>query len=318
MGKSLPSKSLQTLLSQIIDYAGLYPPASLSLNDAIRNFVLYQKNPDAWMLSRFVIPAARLPELSKMPGHEFLPDAHLSFSIIGRGGKGLVEFIDNLQLDIADILSFRESHGNAVSLDMFETALPSSVLMDSAGALTLVNKTTDLLNKNGLTVFIEASFGEDWQLLAEKLIRTLRKVKDKHVGFKLRTGGVTADSFPSSEQVAWALAAVRNAGVPLKATAGLHHPVRHYNDSVMTRMHGFLNVFCAAILAENFNLSIEQTKAILDDEDAGDFIFGDSAFSWHDLRVNIEQIQAARRFYLSFGSCSFDDPREDMKKLGLL
>ena len=55
--------SLKVFLSQIVDYAGLYPPASLPLEEAFANFVLYQQAEEAWMLSRFIIPAKRLEEL---------------------------------------------------------------------------------------------------------------------------------------------------------------------------------------------------------------------------------------------------------------
>ncbi|MBL8102456.1 MAG: hypothetical protein JNM02_08015, partial [Anaerolineales bacterium] len=71
--------SLKIFLSQIIDYAGLYPPANLSLEDSFRNFVEYQDLPDSWMLSRFVIPARQLTHLSPL-----MPDSvdKLSFTLL--------------------------------------------------------------------------------------------------------------------------------------------------------------------------------------------------------------------------------------------
>ena len=197
----LPSNSLHVLMSKTIDYAGLYPPASLPLEEAIRNFVEYQKDSDVWMLSRFVISAKRLDELSQLARMIFPPDRALSFSALGRGGKDTAEFLENLKIDISDILVFRDLHNAGVVVDMFETVLPASALTDPASTLDLAKKATDALNKNGLTVFFEAPFGEGWQKRAEKIIRCLRKIKDKHVGFKLRTGGVTADAFPDRKSV---------------------------------------------------------------------------------------------------------------------
>lgn len=306
--------SLKNFLSQIIDYAGLYPPANLSLKDAFRNFVEYQDSPDSWMLSRFVIPARQLTHLSPL-----MPDSEnkLSFTLLGRGGKDADEFLENLKLDMADILSFRNAHTASV-LDMFEAALPSSALTDAGQTLDLAKESSDLLNKNGIAVSFESPFGEGWQSRAENLIRALRKLKDRHVGFKLRTGGVTADVFPSTEHVAWAIATVRDAGVPIKCTAGLHHPVRHFNESVRTKMHGFLNVFGAGVLAEAKNLSQEKIQPILDDEDPKNFLFDENSFSWKDLRIATSEIVKARLFATSFGSCSFDEPREDLQKLGIL
>lgn len=307
--------SLKPFLSKIIDYAGLYPPANLSLEEAFKNFVEYQDSPDSWMLSRFVIPAKRLSHLTPlMPASASV----LSFTALGRSGSTADEFLANLKLDIDDILSFRETHGAAVIVDMFEVALPTSALTDSTQAHDLVKESSDILNKNGITVFFEAPFGEGWQSRAENLIRALRKLKDRHVGFKLRTGGVTADAFPSTEQVAWAIASLRNAGVPLKCTAGLHHPIRHFNESVQTKMHGFLNVFGAGVLAEAKDLSQAQIQSILEDENPENFTFDENGFTWKDLRVVNSEITSNRLFATSFGSCSFDEPREDLRNLGLL
>jgi hypothetical protein len=304
-------------MSRIIDYAGLYPPASLSLEEAIRNFVKYQDDAEAWMLSRFIIPAKRLVELSQL-AEIFSRQGVLTFSALGRGGKNADEFRANLKLDIDDIHAFRGTHGAAVLVDMFEVALPSSALIDSTQAHDLVKDASDMLNKNGITVFFESSSGEGWQSRAENLIRALRKLKDRHVGFKLRTGGVTADAFPSIEQIAWALASVRDAGIPLKCTAGLHHPVRHFNDSVQAKMHGFLNVFGAGVLAEAHGLTQVQIQPILEDENPKHFIFDENGFAWKDLRVANPEILKIRQFATSFGSCSFDEPREDLQKLDLL
>ncbi len=303
--------SLKIFLSKIIDYAGLYPPASLSLEEAFANFVLYQQANEAWMLSRFIIPAKRLEELPRFYGS-------LSFSILGRGGKDASEFLENLKLDIEDIRAFREMHGVDAFADMFEVALPAPALKDNVSAHDLVNSAADVLNRNGLVVFFEAPFGEGWQAQAEKLTRVLRKFKDRHVGFKLRTGGVTADAFPSTAQVAWAIASAQDVGVPMKCTAGLHHPIRHYNEGVQTKMHGFLNVFGAGALAVTNNLSVEQIQDILEDEDPASFVFDDAGFAWRDLRVVTAKIVHARQQILSFGSCSFDEPREDLRNLGLM
>lgn len=307
--------SLKSFLSKIIDYAGLYPPTNLSLEEAFKNFVGYQDSPDTWMLSRFVIPAKRLPHLTPlMPAQPIV----LAFTTLGRSGSTADEFLANLQLDIADILAFRETHGAAVIMDMFEVALPTSAMTDSTQTHDLVKDASDMLNKNGITIFFEAPFGEGWQSRAENLIRALRKLKDRHVGFKLRTGGVTADAFPSIEQVAWAIATVRDAGVPIKCTAGLHHPIRHFNDSVQTKMHGFLNVFGAGVLAEAKDLSPEQIQSILEDENPKNFTFDENGFTWKDLRVATSEITKSRLFATSFGSCSFDEPRDDLRNLRIL
>ena len=308
-----PKIAFRTFMLQILDYAGMYPPANLSLDEAFKNFVAYQSDPYAWMLSRFVIPAKRLKEISAF-------NEKILFTTLGRGGKDIDGFLANVNLDIADIRTFCDSH-QAATVDMYEVALPASSLTDKFAANDIVTRAADALNKNGIMVFFEAPFvatGESWEVRAEKLLRALRKVKDKHVGFKLRTGGVTADAFPSTAQVAWAMAQTREAGVPLKCTAGLHHPIRHFNQSVQTKMHGFLNVFGAGILTTASGISRAEIQAILEDENAENFVFDENGFSWNTLRVGESEIKKARLFATSFGSCSFDEPKEDLQAIKLL
>ena len=69
---------------------------------------------------------------------------------------------------------------------------------------------------------------------------------------KIRTGGLTADAFPSTAQIIRFTRTCLAANVPFKATAGLHHPIRCFKpltyapDAPSGMMHGFLNVSLAA------------------------------------------------------------------------
>lgn len=309
--------SLHTFMSRVIDYAGLYPPANLPLEEAITNFVHYQSDPEVWMLSRFIIPARRLSELSPLADHIFSEERISSFSALGRSGNDVESFFDNLDIDLMDINRFRIEHGPKVLVDMFETVIPAVVLLESSTTDDLITETADILLIDDLIPVFEAPFGEGWESRVKTLIKSIQKLEN--VGFKLRTGGVEAHMFPSPEQVAWAIATARDAMIPMKATAGLHHPIRHYDENVKTKMHGFLNVFGAGILAHAKRLSVKQIESIIEDEDPSSFKFDEEGFSWKDISANNKQIAEARKSGLiSFGSCSFDEPREDLQKLGLL
>jgi hypothetical protein len=83
--------------------------------------------------------------------------------------------------------------------------------------------------------------------------------------------------------------------------------------------HGFLNVFGAGILAHARNLSQAEIGACVGDESESSFVFDGERFSWRDESATDEEIARAReRFMTSFGSCSFDEPRDDLERLGLL
>jgi hypothetical protein len=164
-----------------------------------------------------------------------------------------------------------------------------------------------------------------WEAPAERAEETIALLAEHNsnadaptFGYKLRTGGVTADAFPTSMQIAKALVTPATHQVPIKFTAGLHHPLRQFRDEVKTKMHGFLNVLGGAALAAEHKWNEQQTAAMLDDENPKSFSFDDEFFAWREWKIDIKRLKGRRRFVTSFGSCSFDEPREDLRALGFL
>src|SRR5262249_55594976 len=138
-------------------------------------------------------------------------------------------------------------------------------------------------------------------------------------GLKVRCGGLERSAFPSTEQLAFVLTQCRDKRLALKATAGLHHPFRRLDPGLEVQAHGFLNVFGAGVLAHARGLPEEQVRAILEDEDPGHFSSDEASFHWQDVRATTAEIRAAREeAVISFGSCSFDEPRDDLRALGWL
>ena len=108
-------------------------------------------------------------------------------------------------------------------------------------------------------------------------------------------------------------------GLCLKFTAGLHHPLRHFDRDVQAKMHGVLNVFGAGVLAHTLNLAAKQVREIIEDEDSSNFGFDELGFGWKQYHALTDEVLAARRqFVTSFGSCSFDEPRDDLRAMRIL
>ncbi len=241
------TNSLRTLLEGLIDYAGLFPPAALSMQDAVRNYARYREGEYAWALGRFVVPLERVGEVpSEFP-----------LSILG---------VDEVK---------------AATIAELERIKPGA--------------------------FVEIT---DLALLPDLARRGLRA--------KIRTGGLVPEALPPVGDVARFLRACKAAGVAFKATAGLHHPLRcvkplTYEANAATgKMHGFLNVFLAATM-------LEHADAILAEEDAAAFAFDDDGAAWREHRVSTEALATMRRdFAISFGSCSFEEPIDDLKEIGFL
>jgi hypothetical protein len=312
------SASLRALLSQLIDYAGLFPPAKLPLDEAVRNYAAYRAGPDAWMLGRFVCPAARLGELAPFAGL-FAEGPPFAFSALGRGGSISADFLTGLQADLAEIASFEERHRGRVSVEVLEVRLPQELLRPEA-LERLLGELARAPGAARLSFFFEEPTGPGWKEALPKVLGRLRAARlGRPAGYKLRCGGLEASAFPPAEQVAFALVACRDAGVPFKATAGLHHPFRRFDAGVAATMHGFVNLFAAGVLANARGLNEAQARAMLEDSEPGHFAFTDGELTWRGLTASTEEVAKARReAVLSFGSCSFDEPRDDLRGLGWL
>jgi hypothetical protein len=324
-----PAAGLRALLERIIDYAGLFPPAKLPLDEAIKNYARYRRDAEAWMLGRFVIPASRLEELQPY-GPLFAEGLPFAFSALGRGGGSASAFLDGLRDDLQAIGAFEKRHSSRVVTDVLEVKWPN---VSPAETMGLFESVADCIEQHPgpltLTPYFEVGLGGDWRRTVAAFVTGLkhfredrtfrRRTKCRPPGLKLRCGGLDAAAFPSPEQIAFVLHCCLTHRVPLKCTAGLHHPLRHHNDEVETKMHGFLNVFGAGVLGQALGLDEAKLRAILEDEDTVHFVCDKHGFAWQDWHATAPEVVFARHAAVtSFGSCSFDEPCDDLRALGWL
>jgi hypothetical protein len=326
-------KSLKAFMKGIIDYAGLFPPAKLSLDEAIHNYVRYKKSADNGMLSRFIIPGAKLKKLSPYAGELFTSDLPFDFSAIGNTTQTVEDFQAGIGQLCQKCIAFCNKYEGRVHTPAAEIKLPKEVASSqSARQLEkLMNRAAEQLSRSSQSpeiIFYENLLNESWKKEVEATIQAISEHNQKianevsdyrFAAYKLRCGGVKAHLFPSIEQIAFVINKARVYGVPLKGTAGLHHPVRHYADSVKTKMHGFFNVFGGALLSHANDLTESELQDILTEEDPDQFSFADKLFQWKEISVSTREIEHLRATkLLSFGSCSFDEPREDLRQLNLM
>ena len=321
--------SLQALLHDIVDYAGLFPPADLSLERAIRNYADYRGESDAWMLSRFVLPVRRLPDLA--PFHRYFSTGDpYRFSVLGTGGDAPDTFLDAFERDLEVIDTFDDEYGGRAQADAMEVPLPDSLVGSSHADITAFLEALEQRLVRAGTAQLDFFFEVPTETGPIDGLRPLCAAVADHnsqqalparstVGLKIRCGGAEASDIPSVDQVAALIVACRDASVSFKATAGLHHPLRHYDDGFDTEMHGFLNIFGAAALAAEHDLNADALTPVLRDEDATNFRFLKDHFAWRDQAVSLDGIRHARdTLALSFGSCSFEEPVDHLRDLDLL
>jgi hypothetical protein len=300
-GTRTAARSLRALLDHAIDYAGLFPPAALSMREAVAAYHEHRRDPDAWALARFVVPVTRLDELAaeRRAQHAALlaTDRWLLSALVGA----------NRRDELGEVAAFnlRDTHtSGGARIDALELRADSPDAV--AHALSLVPGT--------LERFVEIPLDGDLDAL-------IAAIREGHAMAKVRTGGVTGAAFPSAERLAAFLASCVRHGVAFKATAGLHHPLRaeyrltYDADSARGPMFGFLNVFLAAA-ALRAGSSIDDATRLLEERDASAFTVDDEAIAWHGVRLGRDAIEATRRLAIrSFGSCSFREPVDELATL---
>lgn len=284
--------TVQALFARVIDYAGLFPPARLPLNEALRNYDRYRQGAEPWLLGRFVCPAARLPELIPFADEVFPLERPLALTVLGSGDPAR---------DQQAISELHKRFCGRIDIGSYEC---KSTELDAIDSLDV-------------PVFVEPAPGADWRAVVAEAAR--RHQTATTFGFKLRCGGETAAAFPTSQQVAQILVACREADIPIKFTAGLHHPLRYLDPALGVKQHGFLNVFAAGILAHARRLTELDILRIIEEEDAKSFHFAGELLSWRrQWSASAREIVAARDCVTSFGSCSFEEPVAGLREMRLL
>jgi len=314
--------SVKTLLNGLFDYAGMFPPASLPLENALEEYLGHRSEPDAWMVGPFVVPVGKLIELNTLLADRAL-HTPLSFIVLPRSAASGSESLDLWAEDLAACTEFLvQANGNAV-IESFEFRFPVGLFNDPELAARFAAQTAALFSGAG---FEEATlFGEivrTESFLSELPIYFLTLASAQRMPRmlgKIRCGGMDTKAFPSPLELAHFIHTAIRVAHPFKATAGLHHPVRFLNTEQGVRMHGFLNVFFAVTLGRVHDLKPSDIQEIIEEENPVSFEFTSSGIKWKNLTAtNTDFIHDRRMLGLSIGSCSFDEPRADLIGLGWL
>lgn len=303
--------ALHALLERLIDYAGLFPPAALTLDRALSRYLEHRVDAESWMLGRFICPIARLAEL-----RDLLPDgaAPLRLSVLPRGGDSLERFEQSVQEDCAALAEFSRGHADIARIESIEIKAPAALLADPTASfdsvVAVAARFTELDPR--LDVFVEGASEPE---VSRRLFRALHGVARVHG--KLRTGGVTAEAFPAPRTLAEMVSQAAEAQVAWKATAGLHHPFRREDAAIGATMFGFVPLFLGAAMLREGIIDTDELASLLADGSV-EIEWSENGASWRDHRISTEAILRARAWARSFGSCSFDEPRDDLRALGWL
>jgi hypothetical protein len=269
--------ALGVLFAELIDDAALFPPGDAPLTEAVPAHLAYDAGAHSGLLGRFLCPVSRLADLKPLLDE----DAGLRLGLIADTGvDGLLAAFADLDGDDRMILEAAEIRHPGERLEELERRLPY-----------------------GVEAYIEVAPAD-----MRSLLPTLTGREMLHA--KLRTGGLTAEAFPTPLAVAEFLVGCADLEIGLKCTAGLHNAVRHVDPETGFAHHGFVNVLLAAERAGD-GAEIEEVQAVLAVTDGADLAERVKA-------LTVEDTARTRDLFHGFGSCSFQEPVDDLAGLGLL
>lgn len=285
--------SARALLTGLVDYAGLFPPAHESMAEAVRAYAAHRSGRMAWMLGRFVCPSARLDEFAQcVDAH--LPSPEGAWTVSALVGP-------EAERELSTIAALNAAHRGVV-IDAIETRATSTDDVVRLGRL---------LRAYPIVAYVEIPVTEDPAPLLDAIAAAGLRAK-------IRTGGITADAFPTAAQVARFLGGCVRRDLPFKATAGLHHPLRgeyrltYEPASAAGTMFGFLNVLLAAAWLRD-GATDADAIALLETRDHQALTFTDAGVRWRDVLLLSARLDRARdRAVVAVGSCSFTEPVREL------
>lgn len=292
-------ESIRALLAEIVDYAGLFPPSQISMAEAVANYAAYLDSHYKWMLGRFVLPVGRLDEFAERAEKHFGKSADVwHLSVLANE-------------DIDETINALDAFNRKMTGKAFADALEVKARDDAE-----IENIVQYLPED-LKVYFELPL--DANLSDSVIALAIHKRRAK-----IRTGGVTTEAFPPVEQITRFMRICLAANVPFKCTAGLHHPLRgskpltYEADAPTGKMNGFLNVFLAAAFLQQ-NYAPKLIHELLREERPDNFQFRSDGVLWREeYFAHTTQLRFLRERVVSFGSCSFTEPIEDLQELGLL
>jgi hypothetical protein len=287
--------TVPTWLTGLVDDAAIFPPGNVPLDRAVAEHRAHLTSEYAALVGGFVVSDVKLPDLLDVLDEED-DDQELAINLVVTGGAGAIEPAVRWA-----------TRSPLLRLTALECALrdEDDLARNAQRVCAALDTVAEELGDADVYVEpprLEGDPSPGW-------LGALDEVAARDLRLKFRTGGTTAEAFPTAAELAASIDAGLDRELAFKCTAGLHHAVRHRDEATGFEHHGFLNVLVA-------------TRLLLD----GDRDAAWTAFNQHDpgitvmelLAYSIEDLTSTRRWFTSFGSCSILEPHDDLVELGLI
>lgn len=287
-----------------VDYAGVFPPTSLSVEGAVAGYRQSLASPSSWVSGRFLVRASQLEELARVVTTTMEPDE-------GPWEIGVVFDVSPAEA-ASQAAAFHAEMEPALVVAAAEARLEEPSLRGVRSLLTTISS----INPD-VVAFIEVLRTSDITDQIEAIGAALGGA-GMGGGAKLRCGGVTPDLFPSTEEVSQFIVSTVESSVPFKATAGLHQPIRHHDVALGVWRHGFVNLLIATAAATAGEPG-DVVHDIVSETDPSAFAISPAFARWREHRFPGSALRRTRqRNFIAYGSCDFDEPIEALTDLSLL
>ena len=283
-------------LENIIDYAGIFPPAALPARESLANYLAFRRGPENWILGSLAWSCSTLSELGEL----LTPNDEVELALIGRPSTNWDTWQDARLQDVEDVNNLL-AKCPGVAAATYESRLDDvTKVPDALNSLRSLGKETDIY------------FELPWDKPLEDALADL--ATEEWARVKFRTGGKTKDAYPSPVQLATVLKQCIDLEVEFKLTAGLHEPIAHVDKDNGAFAHGFLNVLMATSAAFQDEASVQEIASILESNDPSLWSLK-GGLSFDGKTLSADDLNDARSFFGSFGSCSITDPLQGLQRL---
>lgn len=278
-------------LHALVDDAAMFPPGNAPLDRAVAEHYQHRCAPYAELIGGFVASDRVLPQLlALLSAEQDQRDSRLDLKLVVTGGAGAIEPAVRWA-----------TRSERIRLAGLEIALRDEE--DLAHNARRMTAAVDALETELADVPVYVEPPRTHGSLTPGWLAALDELAAHELRLKFRTGGVTPDAFPGVDELAGWIEAALDRETAFRCTAGLHHAIRCPDPQTGATQHGFLNVLLA-------------TRASLDGEDPAP-VLADSHLRERLGVADPDALAGARNWFVSFGSCSIVEPRDELAELDL-
>ncbi|MCX7834573.1 MAG: hypothetical protein N2450_00720 [bacterium] len=329
------TEALRALLLDCIEYAGMFPPAKLPFQQAFDNYVKYQIEKESWILSRLICPIHELSSLQNQVEQNSLNVLPIRISVLLNANNSGMANATQVLDELRTIISFTQEVYPNIMVETAEAKLSEEFVRFIINDIRHDPLSSDLTpfaesiiqsvseQQHPLHhIFFELPFNGTSISISvfKQMLLELDKINyflnhhgfSTRIGIKVRCGGL--NSILPTLAMSEVILECAKLNVPFKATAGLHYP---FFDIKRNEKYGFISLFSACAYAYSFpNETLDVIQAILTENEPQNFLFDDEGWVWKKQHfLTCEQISTSRKLFQSFGSCSFEEPIQELKRL---